>query len=71
VGAVVIQGDGSSKDSAIVYFDSDGNGPLYHVCADGVPIRMDRVREWLDRQVLLGMSREHQAVVERLIEDLR
>jgi len=32
---------------------------------------LQHVRDWLDRQVVLGMPRDQQAVVQRLIEDMR
>lgn len=57
-----------SKESPIVYFDPFGNGPMEHVCADGGPI--DRIRDWLDRQRLTGISTEGARVIEQLIEDI-
>ncbi len=58
--------DGTAA-SPIVYFDEGGFGPHEHVCDPPV----EAVKEWLDRQIILGfVSREEARVVERLIEDL-
>lgn len=59
--------DGSTGNP-IMYFSEDGSGPHEHVCANGGPV--DRVREWVFRQKLLGLSEQSARDVERLADDL-
>lgn len=61
-----------SKESPIIYFDEDGNGPNEHVCGDGkTPAGAGRIRGWLDRQILIGgVDAKERAIVERLADDM-
>jgi len=61
-----------SKENPVVYFDSNGNGPLHHVCSEEKSSPSRAVQAWLDRQIMLGgVSRSEAQLVERLIDDLR
>lgn len=62
--------DGSAENP-VMYFDTNGNGPLFHVCADAGKSRAATVRGWLDRQIMIGgVDANERAVIERLADDL-
>jgi len=60
-----------SEEFPIVWFDGQGNGPHYHVCADAGQARVAVLRGWLERQILIGgVTPDERRVVERAIADM-
>jgi hypothetical protein len=60
-----------TNENPILYFESDGTGPHYHVCGEEKPLRIRTAREWLDRQIMIGgVTPEERRAVERMLEEI-
>jgi len=58
-----------SRENPVVFFDENGNGPCYHVCADEAP--SNRARRIIDRWTYTrGLTNSEKALLEELVSEL-